>query len=475
MRTKVSMLFICIFLFLTSCTKEKLNTPADLEVNDFIWKGLNTYYLWQDEVSNLSDVRFLNTPEYNSYLRSESNNRIFFDNLLYQKNVIDKWSWIVEDYIALEKSFQGISLHNGMEFGLVPMNGSATDLYGYVRYVLPNSDAATKNVQRGMIFNAVNGTQITRNNYASLLFTATNYTLNFADYNNGNITPNSTSIDLSKVEYQENPVFITKTITTGTKKIGYILYNSFTREFDDELNAAFLTLKNEQITHLILDLRYNGGGSVKTAVYLSSMITGQFNQQLFAKKKFNAKIQPLISSSNLEEKFENTIDNGIVNESINSLQLSDVVIITTGSSASASELVINGLKPYITVHTVGTKTHGKYAGSVTLYDSPNFSKENANPNHNWAMQPIVLEIQNKLNENDKDGFDPTTFFPEDYGNLGVIGELSDPLLHRAVQYIATGSKGKSQTIIAKEIAEFSNSKQALPLKNNMYVDIINDK
>lgn len=466
---KSTIYFLLVILIITSCTKIKVTPTQDLEVNNFIWKGLNTYYLWQKKVTDLTDNRFLNPNSYYDFLGSEPNPVQFFENLLYQRKTIDKWSWIVEDYNALENSFQGITLHNGMEFGLVFENGSTTDVFGYVRYVLPNSDASSKNLKRGMIFNSINDVKLNINNYRNLLFSSANYTINFADYNNGNPVTNGTSIALTKVEYTENPVFITKIITSNSKKIGYLMYNSFTSNFDDELNAAFLTLKNKGITDLIVDLRYNGGGSVRTAVYLSSMITGQFSGQLFAKKKWNDKI--VLSVSNLEERFTNQINNNNIQENINSLSLDKVYFITTNSSASASELVINGLKPYIDIKTVGTKTHGKYVGSITLYDSPSlFNKENINPNHNWAMQPIVLEIKNKLGENSIEGFTPNIVLSEDYNNLGVLGETTDPLLQRTVTYITTGSKGK--ILLNKNILiEFSNSKLALPTSNNMYVEI----
>lgn len=460
---------LLVILTITSCTKIKVTPTEDLEVNNFIWKGLNTYYLWQKKVTDLADNRFLNPNGYHDFLGSEPNPVLFFENLLYQRNTIDKWSWIVEDYIALENSFQGITLHNGMEFGLVFENGSTTDIFGYVRYVLPNTDASSKNLKRGMIFNSINGVKLNIDNYRNLLFSNADYTINLADYNNGNPTTNGTSIALTKVEYTENPVFITKTIISNSKKIGYLMYNSFTSNFDDELNAAFLTLKNEGITDLIVDLRYNGGGSVRTAVYLSSMITGQFSGQLFAKKRWNDKI--VFSVSNLEERFTDQINNGNIQESINSLSLDKVYFITTNSSASASELVINGLKPYIDVKTVGTKTHGKYVASITLYDSPKlFNKENINQNHNWAIQPIVLEIKNKLGENSIEGFTPNIVLSEDYNNLGILGETTDPLLQRTITYITTGSKGR--VLLNKNIlTEFSNSKLALPTSNNMYVEI----
>ena len=463
--TKSTTYLLLAILTFTSCTKIKVSPSDDLEVNNFIWKGLNTFYLWQNDVTNLADNRFLNSESYQRFLNSEPNSSQFFESLLYQRNNIDKWSWIVEDYIALENSFQGTSLHNGMEFGLVYESGSTTDIFGYIRYVLPNSDASINNVKRGMLFNGVNGQKLTINNYRSLLFSNTNYTINLADYNNGTPQINGNSITLSKSEYTENPVFITKVITSGTKKIGYLMYNSFTTNFDDELNAAFLTLKNEGITDLIIDLRYNGGGSVRTAVYLSSMITGQFTGELFAKKQWNDKI----NSANLEEKFTDQINNGVVQENINSLTLDNVHFITTNSSASASELVINGLTPYINVKTIGTKTHGKYVGSITLYDSPNLcTKENINPNHRWAMQPIVLEIQNKLGNKSINGFTPDIELAEDYNNLGILGELSDPLLNRTITYITTGAKGKFN-FKKHQFTEFYNSKLVLPTSNNMYI------
>ncbi|MBL4905730.1 MAG: peptidase S41, partial [Flavobacteriaceae bacterium] len=331
-----------IFTFLFNCTKKE-ETPAELEINNFIWKGLNAYYLWQNDVPNLLDTRFSTVQQLNAYLGQESDANVFFESLLYQKDIIDKWSWIVDDYIALEQSFQGISTHNGMEFGLVAVPGSATDLFGYVRYVLPNSDAATQNVQRGMLFSAVDGTQITRSNYPNLLYNSDTYTINLADYNGGTPIANGTDISLTKSSYQENPVFISKTITESGTKIGYLMYNSFTPDFDGQLNAAFSAFKADGITELIIDLRYNGGGSVRTATYLSSMITGQFTGQVLAKRVWNSKVLEASNPSSLIDNFVDQIDNGTITEAINSLGLTKVYAITKGSTASASELVINSL------------------------------------------------------------------------------------------------------------------------------------
>ena len=176
------------------------------------------------------------------------------------------------------------------------------------------------------------------------------------------------------------------------------MYNSFTSSYDSQLNAAFAQLKGEGATELVLDLRYNSGGSVQTAVYLASMITGQFNGQLFAKEKWNDEVQVWFDANHpdwISNNFVNKITKeGNIEESINSLNLPKLYVITSSSSASASELIINGLKPYINVITIGTKTSGKYTGSITLYDSDTFGRTgaNLNPRHKWAIQPIVLDV-----------------------------------------------------------------------------------
>src|SRR5690606_36493057 len=91
--------------------------------------------------------------------------------------------------------------------------------------------------------------------------------------------------------------------------------------------------------------------------------------------------------------------------------------------ASASEMVINCLKPYIDVIQIGETTIGKNVGSVTLYDSPNFGRANRNGSHRYAMQPLVLRIANADGQGEyTTGINPTVEIDEDYGNMGVLGD-----------------------------------------------------
>ncbi|WP_369765522.1 S41 family peptidase [Flavobacterium sp. WC2429] len=461
------LLFLAALTFQSCQDQDDTAVPINLEVQDFIWKGLNQYYLWQADVPNLADDRFASQDQLNVFLRGYPVPEELFDALRVDKS-IDRFSWIVSDYLELEQALGGISKNHGAEFGLVYKPGSTTEIFGYVRYILPNSDAATKNIQRGSIFYGVNGTQLTISNYQTLLG-ADSYTLNLADYNGGAITSNGKSVDLVKTTVAENPILINKVITNGAHKIGYLMYNGFYAEYDTQLNAAFESLKSQGITDLVLDLRYNGGGSVLTATRLASMITGQYTGQIFAKQQWNSKINDYFASNN-PEALNNNFTDQIGTTPINSLNLSKIYILTTKSTASASELVINGLKPYMDVVQIGDITTGKNVGSVTLYDSPTFGKDNRNPNHRYAMQPIVLKIINAAGFGDYyNGLTPTYQLKENLGNLDVLGNSSEPLLSTAIGKI-TGTGKMLKQNPEQDFNYFKDTKSIDGLQNQMYIE-----
>ncbi|MDD3003893.1 S41 family peptidase [Flavobacterium sp.] len=471
MKYTFKLLLLTVFGALTfySCddNDDSLAVPRNLEVQNFIWKGLNLYYLWQEDSPDLADDRFATQEQLNAFLTPYTDPLTLFNHLRVDP-AIDRFSVLVDDYVYLENLFQGVAKSNGMEFTLRLKPGSETEVFGAVNYIIPNSDAANKNLTRGMLFYAIDNQPLTINNYRDLIASNT-YTLNLANYDDGAITPNGQSVELTKTELTENPIFLTKVIETNNQKVGYLMYNGFTANYDLELNDAFGTLKAAGVTDLVLDLRYNGGGSVLTATRLASMITGQFNEQLFAKQQWNSKIQAYFEENNPSQ-LVNNFTNKIGNTEINSLNLSKVYILTTGGTASASELVINGLKPYIQVIQIGTKTIGKNVGSVTLYDSPTFNKQNVNPRHKYAMQPIVIKTINKDGFGDyQNGIVPDINLPENAGNLGVLGNENEPLLNTALGLITGDAKFAPQTNRVGS-KEFKNSKSLIRFGNEMYID-----
>jgi hypothetical protein len=458
-----SFLLLLLFALPLSCEDMDDNAvPSELQIKDFIWKGMNLYYLWQADVSDLADDRFANQTQLNTFLETFENPTTLF-NALRVNTSIDRFSVIYSDYSVLEGVLSGNTLNNGMDYGLRYKSGSTTDIYGWVRYIIPNSDATAKPVARGNIFYAINGTPLTIDNYRTLLANET-YTVNFADFDGGNITPNGQSVTLTKTALAENPILLSNVITQNDKKIGYLMYNGFFPSFDNQLNTVFGDFISQGVTHLVLDLRYNSGGSVNTATKLASMITGQFSGQLFARQQWNAKAQAYFQANNpgsLENKFIG---------GLNSLNLNKVYVLTTKSSASASELVINCLKPYINVIQIGDVTTGKNVGSITLYDSPTFAKQNVNPNHKYAMQPIVLKIVDKNGFGDYTaGISPTFLLPENLNDLGILGNVNEPLLNAAINQIIANGRMMPQVPSVIE-RDFTDAKAINPLRTEMYID-----
>jgi C-terminal processing protease CtpA/Prc len=466
---KFKLCLLALILVFSSCKKSDDEDPniirieTDLEIIDFIWKGLNQYYYWQESVVNLSDSRKESESDYAYFLSQNPNPENFFNSLLHPD---DNFSWIVDDYVELENMLQGIDISDGMEFGLY-VECNDQNIFGFVRYVQKDSDAESKGVKRGMVFSNINGTRLTRDNYRDLLFNnnESSYTIRFSEisYNQNNqcanIIPGQEDLTLIKSRIVKNPIHISKIIENEGQKIGYLMYNQFLgvvesegKDYNSELNNAFSNFLSNGINDLVIDLRYNPGGRISTSINLASMITGQFNNQVFAKERWNSKLMNYWdenSPESLLNRFTNKLGN---NQSIFSLNLDRVFVLTSARTASASELLINGLDPYIDVIHIGDFTVGKNQGSITVYDYINDSRDK-NPNHMYAMQPIVLKIGNVAGYTDfPDGLEPDIFIKESLLNPGILGDIEEPLLKIAIDQISGDAVSIENNYLFKEIS-----------------------
>lgn len=480
---KISFYFsICLMLSIgaVSCTKNNdvvFEIPQNVEIQDFVWKGMNSWYNWQSSVANLADTKDNNQDEYISYLSSYSTPESLFESLLFDPGNTDRFSWFIEDYIEQNNAFQGITTSFGFRLQAVSINDSG-DIIFYVRYVAPNSPASNAGIKRGDIINALNDVELNESNYENVVTDLYNdtVTLSFVSENGGVLTPIEDKT-ITRIEIIENPIYF-KTVFNDIngKKVGYLVYNSFRSSYNDELNAAFSYFQNEGVDELILDLRLNGGGSVLTSAYLASMIYNSAANDIFAELKFNAKH----SNENGYYYFDNTLEIYDVNgnktgdETINRLTtINQLYVLTSSSTASASEMIINGLKPFIPVKVIGTTTYGKNVGSVTLYDSPDFNGKNINPNHNYAMQPIVFQIYNKSGQSDYiQGFTPDIEVKEYqfWNTILPFGDENEVVLKAALDNIRGISSKSVSTSKYKNMKVLNIPQLENKFGKEMYID-----
>ena len=425
---------------------------VDIETQDFVWKGLNAYYLYQDQVESLSDSRFSSDIQLVNYLTNFSSPEDIFNSLTIAG---DNRSSLVSNFNLINTAtpFRN-SFTTGLEFGVMKDQTRIDSIVGYVLDVLPYSYASTKNIARGEFFYAVvdennNIIRLAEDNYIDNLIEYQQSTLSLlmADFDGTTLTPNGKRVDLIKEQYQHPAIHLKNVIDLAPTKVGYLMYqNDFSRNYIQDLNATMLEFRNEPIDELILDLRYNiGGGSFANIVAeISSMITGQFANEVLIKETWNTKAQEwfqLNQPDSIVTRFPTTLENGTT---INSLNLTDIYIVLNGNDYrgnAALELLINSLDAYMNVHVIGNSTIGNNIGAITLYDSPDYDFFAMNVNHTYALQPAVLTFSNLNDQTYQNGLSPVMQLcpTENPLELGELGEATDPILNRILNYITTGT------------------------------------
>lgn len=496
MKMKIFHLLVLLFaglFILQGCDAiTSSNNRNDIEASEekqFVWNGLNFWYYWQDKVAGLADEPSDDRRLFGHFLNAFSDEQELFDHLIYDEE--DDFSWFIDDYEVHEASRLGTSKSFGFRFGLGREVGS-DNVFGYVQYVVDGSPADKAGLKRGDIFRGINGENLTLSNYVQLLDNV-EYDLKMASVRRNDIGYQIENLDetlqVRSEIINEDPIHTFRMYNFGSKTVGYLLYNSFRFNYHEELNNRFGTFKANGVDELVLDLRYNGGGSLLTSALLASMISGINSNSEFAELRFNDK-----RSSNAPEPYTFYDKVPIFDESgeivsddtiLNSLGLSRVYILASNRTASASETVINGLKPYgVEVVVIGTKTVGKDEGSITVYDAPgaSYAPQNReqramiNPNHKRAMQPIIFKIFNADGEDYPDGFSPspgTTAQSEfNYleGGLPPLGDPQEQLFKSALGQINGSFFAKESDVTEINLSmHFMDSSELAPFHDDVYL------
>lgn len=338
-----------------------------------------------------------------------------------------------------------------VDFGFGVTARTATDLR--VRYVYPGSPAGNANVHRGDQIITINGhsnldvSTTTDNNIviAALSASPVNLTLKRGDNTTYSITLTSTS-------YTINPVLTYKVFDQGAgKKVGYMVFNTFTTltNAQPKLDQAFSYFASNNVTDLVVDLRYNGGGYVSTAEYLANLIVPAsgsgglmyntfFNSTLQSGRETLLKNQYAYDANNQLYTL-NQIDYSVAGFAVNfakkgTLNATRVFFIVSGSTASASELAINSLRPKMDVKLIGRTTYGKPVGFIGL----NINK----------YQLYVSEFETKNSANQGGYYTGMAPGSTDYPGINDADDLTkdfgDPtegLLAHALNYVTNGTYG----------------------------------
>lgn len=421
--------FLSLSAALFSCEKPfevvraGANDPADTEVNKWVYGNMKQWYFWNDKLPE--------SPDYNRDPQS------FFQSILYKFDATlrpdgDRFSWLQESADDLKASLSGESTSTGIEYRMIRYVSGQDDLFGLVTYTDKGSSAEKAGFKRGDYFTHVNGQKLTVGNYRALLTTGNDakiITIGTLDADQ-KVAATTTTRTVTPAVVQANPVYFDTTFVKGDKRIGYVVYHQFipgpnnsnAKTYDQQLEQIFADFKARGVNELVMDLRYNRGGYVSSATQIASMIgKGTSDKDVFYYKEYNKTVTPDLEKQYGKDFF---YDNFLSKSQNIGGSLNRVFFLTSTSSASASELLINGLKPFMEVFLVGGKTTGKNVGSITFSDKSKRIK--------WGIQPIVSRSSNSLRSSDYTaGFEPNVAKTE--GTLlYAYGDPRDPLLGEAL-------------------------------------------
>ncbi|MDR1414383.1 MAG: hypothetical protein LBI96_01105 [Odoribacteraceae bacterium] len=413
----------CLLASLVSCEKEKSGGSDRFRVNAFISATMSDFYLWNDQVA-------AGRPD------GSTDPVAFFNSLLYTG---DAWSYITADKEAfMEEEITQTGESFGYDLAFAEL-GDGT-LAAVVRYAYPGSPAAAV-LERGDLILKRDGQAITREN-AEGFFGKGTTRLTLGTLAGTTVTTGET-VTLTSKRVDRDPAIFHTVINRGARKIGYLVYTGFVSNFRQSLIDILAGFKGSGITDLVLDLRYNPGGEVEMARLLCSaivpehfantdnvLVTHRWNAARQAEIEEGMRVRPAYYKDYYATTFQEVTCNL-------ALPAERVFVLTTPSSASASELLIVGLEPYMEVIQIGGATHGKYTAMYT------FSPEDDPAIANWMILPVVFKYVNKNGRTDfKDGLTPAHELTESLPLL-PFGDEAEPFLAKALSLITNDETPES--------------------------------
>ena len=423
MHSKKIIYTLFFLLILGACTKKDVavNNPAtttNADVNNWIHQTMSSYYLWSTNMPAVAKTNLNLNP------------MSYFTSVLYDYGATDRFSWIDSSSSNLINQLNGVNKILGVKINAFLVDNAKPDgdVALVIAYVLKGSPAENAGLKRGDIILSVDDQTVTTKNYSSILQNET-LKIGFGVFTNNAFSSNAKTLTLTKVELQTNPILTDTVFNWSGKKVGYLAYVQFLTSFDDSLRAVFGRFKSKGVNELIVDLRYNGGGYVASADLLTNLMVkdlGTKVNKVMNKKVFNATYTEYLTKQNGTSAFVTNFQN----EANNIGDLNRVFVLTSNGTASASELIINNLKPFMEVILVGDHTYGKNVGSFTITDDKK--------RWDYGLQPITFKIANSLDQSDYgtvNGFLPNIQVSDNVLPFKLLGDPAETLLSKALNVI----------------------------------------
>lgn len=415
-------LLACSCLLLTACFPDTDSPEQQLaDVNSWIYTSMDYWYFWTDDLPKKPSIA--REPE------------AFFESLLSDE---DRFSFIYPNAGELVDLLNGVTLESGFEFKLYRDSVNTDNLFLQIIYIKKGSPADDLALKRGDVITAINGAVLNSTNYRSLLADMNQpYMGKYQRYNfDQDAWVSQGTFDLTPVRYAENPILLDTIYQIEGKKIGYLVYTFFSpgpaensNFYDSGVRQVFGEFKQAAITDIIIDLRFNSGGSISSVFNLANLLANASSGDLMLRRSYNERVEDDIKNSeDLGPGYLTTPYTIATNNIGRQLASNTVQFITSNRSASASEVLINVLRPYMSTFIVGDTTVGKDVGSITIEDVDD-------EDNNWGIQPIVVKLVNANGEDYPEGFIPEVAIKENFLKLKPIGDTEEVLLNAALASI----------------------------------------
>ena len=398
----------------TSPYRGQLEIPSEgyrIARNQLIYQCMTSTYLWSDKVQSIDYQGFESAEDLLKALRYDE---------------LDRFSYIVpkEEHEQLfeEGKYTGIGIG-------IDLDDSSTCR---IKFVYPQSPAALAGLRRGDRILKINNQTIEAINNKDIwegifgpdeVGTPVTLLIDRDDESRFSVDMEKSMVDIKTVLY-------TDVLSAGSKKVGYLVFNEFLNTALEDLDETFNYFKGQGVEELIIDLRYNPGGNAVIAQYIADRIVNQaYLGQTWLKYSHNDRYSiwdaewPLLPLND-------------------TLSLERLFVITTQETCSASEALINGLKPFMDVVAIGDTTCGKPVG---MYGYDIFDMH---------ISPIEFSLHNADDIGDYfDGLNPTCTADDDLDHS--LGDSGEGMLQEALNFINNGicSKGSSKGAAAKAFSK----------------------